>query len=184
MRLICVWIALICALNMSAFAQQQQTAQSIKVSSPAPAFSLTTIDGKIFSLENLKGKVIILNFWTIKCPACDYEVPDLNKLADAYKNNEDVVFLAIAHDSKARVEAFLKKKPLKYQVVPAGLQQMLVPYGLPIGNGFFDIAFPTHILINQQGIVETYETGIKGLRAVENNLQRIFADKNNSLSQK
>src|SRR5688572_27232831 len=49
-----------------------------------PDFSLTSIDGKQFQLSELKGKVIMLNFWFIACAPCVAEMPLLNQLVEEY----------------------------------------------------------------------------------------------------
>jgi peroxiredoxin len=175
------FLASLCVVLIAAtlaFSQERQNVKSTaEVSMNAPAFTATALSGKTYSLKDLKGKVVVLNFWSVKCPICADETPSLNALVDAYKG-KDVVFLGFAHDSRQRVEQFLKSKPFKYEIIPAGLQQMIVPYGKPLGNGFYDIEFPTHILINQDGIIEVNQTGYKGLNAVKAKLEKIFTDEN------
>lgn len=163
-------------LSVSAVFAQQKTKSTAEVSMSAPAFTATALSGKTYNLADLKGKIVVLNFWSTKCPICAAETQNLNALADAYKD-KDVVFLGFAHDSKQRVEQFLRTKSFKYEIIPAGLQQMIVPYGKPLGNGFFDIEFPTHILINREGIIEVNQTGYKGFNAVKGRLEKIFAEK-------
>lgn len=140
---------------------------------PAPPFTATSMSGVTYNLEDLKGKTVVINFWSTKCINCVDETPDLNALVEAYKG-KNVVFLAFAHDAEARVQKFLKKNPFKYDIIPAGLQQMIVPYGEPIGNGFFDIPFPTHILIDQTGIIQVNQVGSEGLSALRRKLSDIF----------
>jgi len=55
-----------------------------QVGKPAPAFSLKDKDGKTFSLETLKGKVIVLNFWATWCPPCRVEIPAFNNAYEKY----------------------------------------------------------------------------------------------------
>jgi thiol-disulfide isomerase/thioredoxin len=62
---------------------------------PLPAFSLKTLDGKIVSSEDLKGKVVLINFWATWCKPCLEEMPELVALRDKYKENKDFVFLTI-----------------------------------------------------------------------------------------
>ena len=155
-------------------AQQNKPNPVAGVNTTAQSFTATTLEGKTYKLEDLKGKIVVLNFWSTKCWACGEEISELNKLVDTYKNGNEVVFLGFAHQAKPQVEQFLKKNPFKYQIVPAGLQEMIVPYGIPLGNGFFDIEFPTHILINREGIIEVYQGGIKGAKAVRAKLEAIF----------
>jgi peroxiredoxin len=60
----------------------------------APPFTLTDIDGNEVKLENLTGKVVILNFFDLDCPPCLNEIPDLSEIHEQY-NQSDVVILSI-----------------------------------------------------------------------------------------
>jgi len=59
-----------------------------------PLFTLEDIDGNIVALENLTGKVVILNFFDLDCPPCLDEIPDLSEIHEQYSQN-DVVILSI-----------------------------------------------------------------------------------------
>ena len=167
---LCLFLSL--ALSSAAFAQKNQFGYPAQVLNSAPDFVATALSGETYKLSDLKGKIVVLNFWSIKCPACEYETPDLNRIVDEYKN-KDVVFLAFAHDAQPKVQRFLQSNPFKYEVFPASLQQMMTIYGRPIGNGFFDLPFPLHVVINKQGIVEVNELGTKGVKAVRRKLAEL-----------
>lgn len=71
----------------------------------APAFTLTTFDGSQISLESLKGKVVLLNFWASWCVTCKDEAAFLEQAWQQYRSRNDVVFLGVAWtdtDSKAK----------------------------------------------------------------------------------
>lgn len=69
------------------------------VGKQALPFSAKDINGKNYSLESLKGKVIVINFWFVECKPCVMEMPELNKLVEKYEN-KDVVFLGLAINEK------------------------------------------------------------------------------------
>jgi hypothetical protein len=71
------------------------------------------------------------------------------------------------------VQRFLQNTTFKYEVFPASLQQMMTTYGRPIGNGFFDLPFPLHVVINKEGVVEVNELGTKGVKAVKRKLAEL-----------
>ena len=56
---------------------------------PAPAFELTLVDGGKISLADLKGQVVLLNFWATWCPPCRTSIPHINKLYKTYKTAID-----------------------------------------------------------------------------------------------
>ena len=66
-------------------------------SSPTPLINIKNIKGKDFSLENLKGKPIILNFWASWCLPCRKEFPDLIVTVEWFKG--DVELLSVSNDS-------------------------------------------------------------------------------------
>src|SRR6185437_10738112 len=61
------------------------------VGAPLPDFSFKDINGNAISLQKLKGKPIVINFWFTACVPCIEEMPALNELKDKFKNS-DVVF--------------------------------------------------------------------------------------------
>jgi len=105
-------------------------------------FSAIDMDGKSFTLSELKGKVVVMNFWFIRCKPCITEMPGLNKIVEKYENNTNVVFLAFALDRKSSIVSFLKEYRFLYHIIPSS-QQIRSRYG--IGS------FPTNIVIDQNG---------------------------------
>lgn len=74
------------------------------------SFSYKDLDGKTFELADLKGKVVILNFWASWCTPCIEEVPSLIKLVNEFKG--DVQLIAVSGDSnKEDINVFLKSFP-------------------------------------------------------------------------
>jgi thiol-disulfide isomerase/thioredoxin len=117
---------------------------------PATPFSATDITGTNYSLESLKGKVIVLNFWFIECKPCVMEIPELNKLVAKY-SEKDVVFLGFATNDKLKIENFLKSKPFNYNVIANSGA---------IVNAYNIHSFPTHIIIDKNSIVSYLTVGL------------------------
>lgn len=75
-----------------------------------PSFEAKTIDSGLVRLEDLKGKIVILNFWASWCAPCIEEIPSLIKLVKEYKGQIQLV--AISGDSNIEdIEVFLKSFP-------------------------------------------------------------------------
>lgn len=115
----------------------------------AASFDVKSLSGESLRLADLKGKVVVLNFWYVGCVPCQVEMPGLNKLVDDLKS-EEVIFIGFALDDETRIHEFLKKNPFKYKIV-AGSSSIVKLYGVS--------AYPTHILINKQGQIEFTMTG-------------------------
>ncbi len=62
------------------------------------SFELTDIEGKVYTNENLLGKVVVLNFWRTRCGPCVKEIPELNKVARQYAERDDMMFISMSMD--------------------------------------------------------------------------------------
>ena len=120
------------------------------VGKQALPFSVTDINGNNYSLESLKGKVIVINFWFVECKPCVMEMTELNKLVEKYKHKE-VVFLGFAINEKEKIEQFLKKTNFNYNVV-ADAKGLVGSYGIT--------SFPTHIVIDKNSNISFEVSGL------------------------
>jgi cytochrome c biogenesis protein CcmG/thiol:disulfide interchange protein DsbE len=113
------------------------------VGSPAPDFTVEDADRKV-SLHDLKGKIVVLNFWATWCPPCIEEMPSLVKMQKQMKNN--VVVLAVSVDDDERsYHNFLKKNNVDLLTVRDPQQKSNELYGT--------IKFPETYIIDQSGIL-------------------------------
>src|SRR5438093_11987237 len=71
------------------FTREPRYIESAMLGRPAPTFALTLFDGSSFRLENLRGKVIFLNFWASWCPPCRVEAPTLETMWRQLKSQDD-----------------------------------------------------------------------------------------------
>lgn len=100
-------------------------------------------NGKIVSLEDLKGKVVLINFWATWCPPCRAEMPSLNNLYKEFSNNKAIIFITVDADANyTKAKKFLDKKnyELPLYVVASDIPQQL-----------FSGSLPTTIILDKQG---------------------------------
>ena len=116
---------------------------------PVRPFTAKILGGKEYKTADLKGRVVVLNFWYIGCAPCRVEMPGLNKLVDEFKDSE-VVFLGVALDKETELQTFLNDHPFRYEIVPEG-QELAKLLGVSV--------YPTHILMNKAGEIEYFLTG-------------------------
>ncbi|TAJ14272.1 TlpA family protein disulfide reductase [Marinilabiliaceae bacterium JC017] len=82
-----------------------------------PGFQVTDLNGNNYNTEELKGKIVVLNFWFIQCLPCQLEVSALNNLYEKYKDNPEVVFISFARNSPEDLKTHLEKKEFTYPTV-------------------------------------------------------------------
>jgi peroxiredoxin len=79
-------------------------------------FTLNDLQGKAWSLKDLRGKVVLLNFWATWCPPCRKEMPDLEALYLRF-NDQGLVILAVSDEDAAKVSPFLAERSITYPVL-------------------------------------------------------------------
>lgn len=118
---------------------------------PVNEFQLTTIDGRKIKLSDLKGKVIMLNFWATWCGPCTNEAPLLVRLYEQYKNQAFEI-LAISGDVATdhyKVNLFAKEHKYAFPVLfDDGVEKL---YKIP--------GYPTSVFIDRQGKVRYRDSG-------------------------
>jgi thiol-disulfide isomerase/thioredoxin len=125
--------------------------RAFKRSSQFVAFKDFDLQGNTYDIKALKGKVVVINFWFINCPPCRLEIPDLNELVAHYKDNKDVVFLAIAMDDKHRLQEFQRQLPFNYNIIAKGEY---------IARDNNINAFPTHVVLDRDGKILFHTDGL------------------------
>ncbi len=120
----------IIALLAFGFTRDAREIPSPLIGKPAPAFTLGRFDGGTVNLEELRGKVVFLNFWASWCPPCRAEARMLEAAWQAYKDR-DVVFVgANIQDQEPDARAFLEEFGITY---PNGLDRgsrIAIDYGV------------------------------------------------------
>jgi peroxiredoxin len=111
----------------------------------APDFILNDLCGKKITLSQFKGKVVILNFWSIWCGPCLAEMPFLNKLYLEFKD-KGLVVLAIAEDPAEKpLRSYIKEKGLSFPVLIDKNRKVYLKYSL--------FGIPVSFLIDKKGVI-------------------------------
>ena len=83
----------------------------------APAATFTTLEGKPVALNELRGKIVLVNFWATSCPGCVKEMPDLVETYKQYKDRGfEIVAVAMSYDPPNYVANFAKTHQLPFPV--------------------------------------------------------------------
>jgi cytochrome c biogenesis protein CcmG/thiol:disulfide interchange protein DsbE len=124
----------------------------------APDFLLEEISGAKVSLNGLKGKVVLIDFWATWCPPCLMSIPELVGLQEKYKEN-GLTIVGISVDDPGQVsdkdlEAFTQKTRINYRVVRAD-ERVLKDYFANDDS----MAIPTMFLVDRQGMIAEKKVG-------------------------
>lgn len=94
-------LLVVVALFLAAFLHESNRAMPT-IGQPLPDFDLTSDKGSRVHLDDLKGKIVVVNFWASWCPPCVEEMPSLNSFARAYApKGVEVVAISVDDDPKA-----------------------------------------------------------------------------------
>jgi peroxiredoxin len=123
---------------------------------PAAAFTVTTPDGSWLSLQDLRGKVVLLNFWATWCEPCREEMPAMERLARTYRERGlAVLAVSMDRDGASIVRPFLKRHDLTFLVGLDPEQTVARLYRV--------WALPSTIIVGRQGIPLFAVQGARGL---------------------
>ncbi|MBF0538929.1 MAG: TlpA family protein disulfide reductase [Nitrospirae bacterium] len=112
----------------------------------APAFTLKDDKGNTLTLESIKGKAVLLNFWATWCTACAEEIPSLQRLYNEQRNNPDFKMITVLfRDSLNNAASFMKDGKYDFPVLQDPDHKSAKAYGLT--------GVPETFLIDRRGIV-------------------------------
>lgn len=135
----------------------------------APNVTFTTIEGKKIRIAELKGKVVLVNFWATECRACIAEMPALVNIYNTYKpKGFEVIAVAMPYDPPAQVLNYATQKKLPFPVMMDGLGEIVVQFN--------DVSVtPTTYVYNKQGKLIQYTKGAINFRDLRKLLDKEFS---------
>ncbi len=157
---------LLLILSFTAVAQT-----SLKIGSQAPAFSGNAMDGTCNDLSELRGKVVVLTFWSTKCEICRHEFPKVNQMVKVYENR-NVVFLALTMENEAKVEAYLQKNQLAPTILPNSFGVVL-QYADRTADDRVDMGFPSFFVIDKAGTIQYRSSGFDRTASLNAAIERL-----------
>lgn len=118
---------------------------NVDVGDRAPGFTLTTDSGQGVSLEDYRGKYVLLNFWATWCGPCVQETPSLNRLHEELSDKGLVVLGVSIDEDKQAYDAFLERFGITFPTVRDPLRDVPAEYGTYL--------YPESYLIDRDGYV-------------------------------
>jgi peroxiredoxin len=155
-------------ISIAALAQN-----SVNPGAKAPQFSMTGLDGQTYDLGQLRGKVVLVTFWSTRCAICHSEIPKLNRLAQRYQG-QDVVFLGFTSDNPTKVDTYLKNTPFAFTIIPNSFG-VVVQYADRDREGNMNIGFPAYFLLDQNGQVQAKLSGWDKTDSIDSQISRLLS---------
>src|SRR5579863_256896 len=134
-------------------------------SSPAPDFSLQSLDGKATHLSDFRGKAVLLNFWATWCGPCKIEMPWFVDFQNQYGSQGlQIVGIAMDDASKEDIAKFAKDMGVNYPIL-LGKESVGDQYGgVP--------ALPETFVVARDGKILDKIMGLKGKGEIEEDIQK------------
>ncbi len=131
---------------------------------PAVGFTLTDLQGKAHSLEQYRGKIVLVNFWATWCKPCTSEMPAMQTVYDQLRDKDFVVLAVNELEDEAKVREHIQQYKHTFPVLLDRENQVANQYGV--------FGLPVSVFIDQQGVVQEY---IKGGLLTEGKIQEIVS---------
>jgi cytochrome c biogenesis protein CcmG/thiol:disulfide interchange protein DsbE len=125
--------------------------ESAAVGSPAPDFELDTLGNQTVKLSEMRGKIVVINFWATWCEPCKVEMPFFEKLSR--QQPTDLVILAVNFDEPPqKVEQFVEQFQLGFPV--------LLDPGAMVQELYRIRGYPTTFVVDEAGVVQFHHIGL------------------------
>src|ERR1039458_9042346 len=121
---------------------------------PAPRFNAKTTAGEKFTNDSLKGKVVLLQFWTTWCPYCRREQPLLDSLDQEFRDKGLVVLAVDVNESKKPVKKYLEQNPRSCRIVLTDDTNLAAMYAAN--------SYPIYVVIDRGGDVVASQPRARG----------------------
>ena len=141
----------------------------------APDFSLADLDGNTVTLEQMRGRVVLLNFWGTWCGPCRKEIPDFINLMKKYNQDGlEIIGVTLTSGPPENIRAFADKWGINYKLLTDikgnETQTVTALYGQATGKRITGI--PTTFIIDRQGIIQKRYVGPRSESIFYNDLKK------------
>jgi thiol-disulfide isomerase/thioredoxin len=129
-----------------------------KTKEPAPRFNARTTEGEKFTNDSIKGKVVLLEFWTTWCVYCFEEAPFVDKINQEYGDKGLIVLAVNVAESKKTVKKYLEQHPRTTRIVLTDDTNLAAMYAATV--------YPIYVVIDRDGNIAGTQRGAAGEAAL------------------
>jgi len=161
-------VALLGAVFAFGLSRDPSAALPVNVGKPAPNFTARTLDGsRIVRLSDLRGQVVVLNFWSSWCAECRVEHPALSQVWSRYRDQGVVVLGMDFDDANAAARSFASRLGIGYPLLSDPGDRTALAYGVT--------GPPETFLIGPDGTIEGRTIGPVGVTTLSDEVQTVLA---------
>lgn len=134
----------------------------------APPLVGQTLDGQTLTLEQYRGKPVLVTFWATTCPSCIEEIPHLAELyREMAPKGLQIIGVAMAYDPPEQVRAMVKQRQIPYPIVLDTQEH--------IAREFDNVRLtPTTVLISPEGHIAHYRLGLLDMPKLKDTIQKML----------
>jgi thiol-disulfide isomerase/thioredoxin len=151
-------VLIVAASAMFAVCAYASGAADGRAKEPAPRFNATTTAGEKFNNNSLKGKVVLLEFWTTWCGYCDEELPFVERLNEAFGSKGLIILAINVGESKKTVKKYLGQHPRKTRIVLTDDTNLAAMFAAK--------SYPIYVVIDREGNIAGKQDGAGGESAL------------------
>lgn len=118
----------------------------------APDFRLETLDGNQMSLQDQRGKVVLINFWATWCDPCRAEIPDIEAVYQARQDEGFTVLGVNSHETPGSIAPFANWMGISYPILIDENGRVEKTYRL--------VGLPMSLIVDQEGIIQVRHVGL------------------------
>jgi len=141
--------------------------EGAQVGNLAPDFQLQNLNGQAVSLNNLRGKSVLINFWATWCPPCRGEMPYIQEIYEEWSDKELVLLAINIGESSSKAREFMQNHNLSFTVLLDTKQAIAQKYNIT--------GIPTTFFIDKDGIIQGKVIGaFQNKTQIEDGLTKIM----------
>lgn len=154
-------------------AQDNQAEEpDVSQSAPGGITNKNLVDGRSISLDDMKGHVLVINYWATWCPSCRSELPGLIELHEKYKGRRfAVIGVSVDKAGESVVKDFIKGYGISYPVI-MNTKQLQKKYEEAIDRPIR--AIPTSLVVDRSGRIASVHVGFIAMDVLEQEIQSLL----------
>ncbi len=147
-----IWLLALVLLVVGCGGSGPGVSEGISEGNRAPDFRLEDLDGNQVSLQDHRGQVVLINFWATWCEPCRDEIPDIEAVYQARRDEGFAVLGVNSHETRGAIEPFVGELGVSYPI--------LIDENGRVEKTYRPVGLPMSVLVDQDGIIQRRHLGV------------------------